>query len=635
MTFSKYSQYLQKLENTDSRLEMTSILEKMFKSASGKEIAILCYLSLGSLGPLFDNKEFNIAGKTMIKAIGRAYNIEETKITQMFKEVGDLGEVTYSIASANRNINNLSVTEIYQTLLKIANDKGAGSQERKLRQTATLLASQDRLSAKYLTRIILGTLRLGFSELTILDALSQLIAGDKSLRSDIEQAYNVHPDIGYIAQVVAGTWHSPALQVETGIPIKPQLCQRVNEPSEILERHKGSTIAEPKIDGTRVQLHLCKNSADSACRNSSQAIRSGVPGVDFTSNTIRATSASEESRTSSKIGFSTRGNPRSKNTNVTLFSESEDTFIAAFTRNLERVDYQFPDIIAKAKKLPAQSFVLDGEAIGINLKTGKFLPFQETITRKRKHGVEEAVKEVTLIYIVFDLLYLNGASLINKPFAERREQLLKLVKQHKVSRSTQAGDIVVGEARAVTKENELIKYFNEYTASGGEGLVCKDRNAEYRAGGRGYSWIKLKNLKDSDLSDTMDLLIMGVYKGRGKRAAFGAGAFLVGVLDVNNDVYKTVAKIGTGLSDEEWMKVSELGKKLPAKSKPVNYQVNDNLIPDVWVSPKVVVSVRADNITTSPLHSAGKALRFPRLMAWRTDKGPKDVTTLNELNSIS
>ncbi|MFH1896560.1 MAG: ATP-dependent DNA ligase [bacterium] len=565
MNFNLFCKYLEKLEETDSRLEMTTTLADLLRKASLGEIGSVCYLALGRLGPLFDNPQFNIASKMMIRAVSRSFEASEADVLGTFKKKGDLG--TTAACLRNPQLAKIvpmtqSISEVYHLLLDIANDGGTGSQERKLRKIVHLLSLADNLSVKYIVRIVLGTLRTGSSEVTLLDALSWMVKGDKSARVPIEQAFNVFPDIGYIATLIKkdGLTALSSVNLKVGVPIKAQLCQRLNRPAEIIKRHGGVTAAEPKLDGTRVQLHC------------------------------------------------------------------HTPFVKTFTRNLDETTHQFPEIIAEACRIKATSFILDGEAIGVDPKTGQLLSFQKTITRKRKHHVQEAALSVKLILIVFDILYLNGESLLSAPFIKRRQKLERLL--------TGGSSIVVGNQLQTGSAKELEQYFEEYTAGGGEGLVCKDLQSPYKAGGRGYSWIKFKNLNEDNLNDTIDCLVMGIYRGRGKRTKFGVGAFLAGVLDNAAGQYKTIAKIGTGLTDKEWEKLAKIGEKLQIKNKPRDYLVPKELTPDVWFSPKLVVSIRADNITKSPLHSAGKALRFPRLMAWREDKAPSDITTLNELTAI-
>lgn len=594
MTFYKFSKFMLQLEQTSSRNEMVEILSEIFKNTGSNEIGITSFLLMGKLGPKYmlpsnslisdkdTDSKFNMAEKMVVAAISLASGIDKASVTEDFKKKGDLGDTVFHLLEV-RNKSSNTVSDVYRSLYDIAGFSGTGSQSKKIRGLANLLRASDRLSAKYIVRIVLSTLRLGFSEQTLFDSFSFALVGDKSAKSKIESVYNLFPNIGVIAEILKrkGIEGLSDISLQLGVPLIPQLCQRENNASRILERHNGCTLAEPKLDGTRVQLHFDK---------------------DKLSENINANQS---------------------------FFETDNYFIRTFTRNLEENTYQYPEIKEAVTQLNLTSVIFDGEALGIDAKTGRFLPFQKTITRKRKYGVDQAAKEVSLVYVIFDILFLNGESLIHKSLLERRGILADTLKKSK------SGVLKLGEQHSFKKAQDLKKYFLKQISQGGEGLVCKDPLSKYTAGSRGFSWLKYKYEKESDLSDTLDCVIMGIYRGRGDRSEFGVGAFLVGVFDKNSDTIKSVAKIGTGLTDDEWRYLNKLSKKLAAKSKPVNYNVNPTLEPDVWLSPDTVVSVRADNITKSPLHSAGLALRFPRLMGWREDKSFKETTSLEELYSLA
>ena len=296
-----------------------------------------------------------------------------------------------------------------------------------------------------------------------------------------------------------------------------------------------------------------------------------------------------------------------------------------FSRNLESTTAMFPDLVEAAKKINVGSAILDGEAIGYNPKSNKFLPFQETIQRKRKHGVEDAVKNLPLKLFVFDILSLNGKSLINLPFSERRKILVTTI-------PTNIDDLKVSREEVVRNADRIRDLIKQFLAEGLEGAVIKKIDAPYKTGARGYHWVKYKKTTEEGVADTIDCLVMGVNKGKGKRAGFGIGAFLVGVRE--GEKFKTVSKIGTGLSDEQWRELQARSEKLVASNKPKEYEVDKNLEPDAWCKPSLVVEILADEITVSPIHTAGLALRFPRLIKFRDDKKPDEATTLKELRQF-
>lgn len=301
-----------------------------------------------------------------------------------------------------------------------------------------------------------------------------------------------------------------------------------------------------------------------------------------------------------------------------------------FSRNLENMTSMFPDLVEAVKKeVKAESCIFEGEAIAYNSVTEEFLPFQETTKRRRKHSVEEFARKLPLKLFAFDLLYLNGKDLTNLPYKERRKRLEQIIDKE--------GVLLVAEKKVLHSAEELTVMFEEQISSGLEGVMVKKLDSPYKAGARGYHWIKFKRIAAGELSDTIDCVLLGIYTGTGKRTAFGAGGLLVGVYDPEKDEFQTVSRIGTGLTDEEWRKVRQIADKIRVDRKPA--RVNAVTNPSFWVEPKEVLEVFADEITRSPVHTAGKvddepgyALRFPRLVSFRgADKKAEDATTVKEL----
>jgi DNA ligase-1 len=285
--------------------------------------------------------------------------------------------------------------------------------------------------------------------------------------------------------------------------------------------------------------------------------------------------------------------------------------------------------------LPCKSLICEGEAIAYNPNTGNFVPFQETVKRKRKHNIEETAQDLPLRVYLFDLLYLNGHLLLDKHLSTRRTELKSLIND------SQQSAIVLIEEVAITTAQELEAYFYKQLGDGLEGVVVKRPDTSYQPGKRNFNWIKLKRQESGELSDTLDCVILGYYFGEGKRASFGIGAFLVGLYNPAKDMYQTVAKIGTGLADAQWRQLRHDLDALAVAHKPVLVSCDPLLYPDVWVNPERVVMVRADEITRSPAHTAGKeaheygyALRFPRYMGDRPDKSAQESTTVAELKTL-
>ncbi len=572
MHFSIVADYFNRIDTTTSRLDITYLLAELLQQATAQEAEILCNLSLGQLHPPYIGTQFNIATKNMIKVIAALQNQTEDHVKDALKELGDLGLVVerggWQVA------HNPSVLDVYNRLDYIEKLHGTGSAEDKNRYLMELLAQCDPLSAKYIVRIVLGKLRLGFSDMTLVDALSWMQAGDKSLKGLLEHAYNICADIGLIAKTLKqeGIEGIKAMRVHIGIPIRPAAAERLPTAQAVIDK-LGHCVAQPKLDGFRLQIHV-DNVGDQP-----------------------------------KIWF--------------------------FSRNLIDMSYMFPDLTDAVSRLPVTNIICEGEAIVYDPNTKVFLPFQETVKRKRKHGIEQAVADFPLRVYLFDLLYLNGKSLMPETHMMRRKQLLSLMDQYHDD-AVQAID-----ERYMTTGKELLNYFQENISAGLEGLVVKRPDSVYTPGKRNFNWIKLKRQEEGHLEDTIDCVILGYYYGYGKRANFGIGAFLVGVYNKQNDRFETIAKVGTGLKDDDWRELKTLCDAIKVSEQPKNVVCAKELAPDIWIAPEKVCLIRADEITLSPIHTANKtqehlgfALRFPRFMGYRSDKSVKDATTIDEIKYL-
>jgi len=572
MKFRIVAKIFDQIEQVAARLEMTRLLADLFKQATAQEAEIIAHLSLGQLHPPYIGTQFNIAEKSAIKAVADHLGIDEKEVKKETKKHGDLGVV---VAQYEWPVDKkLTVQQVYTALCGIESVSGVGSQEEKLRLLKELLADQDPISAKYIVRIVIGKLRLGFSDMTILDAFSWMEVGDKSLRQIIEDAYNIRANIGMIASTLKekGIDAIKKMTIKVGTPILPAAAERLPTANAIIKKI-GVCVAQPKLDGFRLQVHLDKT--------------------------------------------------------------KKKTEIYFFSRNLLDMSYMFPDLFAALKDINVREVIFEGEAIGYDPNTGGFVPFQETVKRKRKHGIEEAKKELPLKLFLFDLLYLDGESYLNKSHKTRRAAIKQFLKGFMSDR------VFIIEEVAIKTAKDLETYFMSTVAEGLEGLVVKRPDAIYQPGKRNFNWIKLKRVEEGHLEDTIDCVILGYYAGKGKRALFGIGAFLVGVYNKKEDVFETVAKIGTGLTDEEWKELKKKCDAIKAEDKPKNIICPKALYPDAWTYPEIVCQILADEITVSPLHTAGKtkeqlgyALRFPRFMGYRSDKGPEEATTAKEISRL-
>ena len=591
MTFAILSSFFSQIENTSSRLAITQLLAQLFEQLSVDEITEAIYLLQGRVSPLYERVDFGVAEKMIIKSAVKALNLDPVFFKKTFQEKGDIGVAIQELKDEVQllEMKDISIMEVYNELLLIARSSGPGSQEEKISRLAALIRDLDQLSAKYVVRIPLGAMRLGFSDMTILDALSWMMRGDKSLRPEIEHAYHVRPDLGFIARGIKKDGISGIHTVgpELFTPIIMMRAERMSSGKEIIDKI-GECAVEPKYDGFRLQVHYQK--------------KNGKPLVKL------------------------------------------------YSRGLDDVTFMYPDIVEGIiKEVVADTIILEGEAIGYDINARSFLPFQETVQRKRKYGIDKKAKEIPLKLFAFELLYANSNHYLNEPYLQRRHALEQFIT---IKRDQEIDTILLSPEHIVQSPKELELLFDDSVTKGLEGIMAKKLTGIYQPGARGSNWIKFKRSYSAKIEDTIDCLVMGYDFGKGKRAEFGIGAFLVGVYDESEDRYLTLAKIGTGLTDEEWRELKKRADSAKTENMPALYDVDKMMAVDVWVKPQIVVEIKADEITRSPVHTAGRilkpsksgsafevetpgyALRFPRLERFREDKRAEEVTTLNEIRDL-
>lgn len=576
MKFKHVAEVFESVEQEPSRTKMTVMLADLFEKATPEEASIIAYLTLGSLNPPYIGTQFNYAEKSLIKVVAQLLDTTALTVKEAGNKLGDVGKVVEK-GNWDGGSDILSVIDVAKSLVEFLEISGTGSQEYRDQRILKLLRAVDPLSAKYIVRIVEGNLRMGFSDMTLLDAFSWMETGDKSIRKELEEAYNISADIGLIVKKLkeGGLASIKKMSITPGIPIRPSAAERMADAAAIVDK-LGTCLAQPKLDGFRLQVHI--------------------------DNT------------------------------------SKNHLIRFFSRNLIDMSEMFPDLVAALKDLDVQTLVAEGEAICVDVDTGSFLSFQETVKRKRKYDVEKFAQEFPLKLYLFDVLYLNGKSLLQESHTERRKILIdichnKALEKHQI--------IFPIEEQEVSNATELENYFEQNISMGLEGLVVKRPDALYQPGKRNFNWIKLKRQESGSLNDTLDCVILGYYFGAGKRASFGIGALLVGIYNAKKDCFQTVAKIGTGLTDVEWRDQKKACDAIKVEHKPGNVECAKELYPDVWVAPEIVCMIRADEITRSPLHQAGAtethsglALRFPRLMGYRPDKSAAQATTIDELERL-
>ncbi len=322
--------------------------------------------------------------------------------------------------------------------------------------------------------------------------------------------------------------------------------------------------------------------------------------------------------------------PKYDGLRVQIHKNKEEVRI--FSRNLESMTEMFPELVAAAAGLKVESVILDGEAIAYNAESEEYVPFQETTARRRKEGIQEMAARVPMRAFVFDIMFRDGSDLTQLPYQQRFEIAQKLLGESET--------LLTAPLTTTDSAEVLTSELLDNISRGLEGIVAKRLDSPYQAGARNFNWVKLKRNTSGQLNDTIDVVLLGFYRGKGKRAEFGTGALLAGVYDSDKDEFVTISKLGTGLSDQGWREMHQRLASLEVGEKPA--RVNSTMVPDAWLQPAIVVEVLADEITPSPRHTAGMtvdrpgfALRFPRIVSLRTeDKKPEDATTVREIREM-
>jgi len=583
MRFDDLTKYFERLEAARGRLEMYKLLGELFSQAGKDEIAEIAYLLEARLGPPFAAVNIGMGERMVAAAISAATKESEREVSKLYKKLGDLGLVARSLTPKNRR-GKLTVSEVYSSLLEIARTSGRGSVEKKIERLAGLIGAASPLSALYIARFVVGRMRLGVGAPTIIEAVARRRPDGKGARAVIERAYNLCSDLGLTLKTMRerGLEGLEKFKVRVGAPVRMMLAERLPNAEAIVKR-LGRCAVEAKLDGFRCQVHLRRGKVE------------------------------------------------------------------IFSRNLERTTSMFPDIAESvAASVRARSAIIEGEAVAINEATGEFHPFQITAQRKRKYKIEEMAREFPLVFVAFDLLYADGKDYINQEYRTRRAALEKLVKQSAPAAPARSAKTAKPDGRfrlverlaPVEDASELQEFFDQQIELGLEGIVAKRLDACYEAGARNFNWIKLKRVYRGELSDTIDVTVVGYLRGRGMRARLGIGALLTAVYDKKTDSFETVGKVGSGLSEKNWVRLRESLDEAAVPDKPA--RVESRLVPDTWVEPQYVMTVLADEITRSPVHTcardesgAGLSLRFPRVVGFiREDKSPEDATTVAEIKKM-
>ena len=566
MDFQKLVEVYEELEKISSGNLMREILSEFFKKVPKEDLGIVAYLTLGQIASEYESVVLGMAEKSVLKAVAAASGRDLLKVKDIMRKKGDVGLTAEENLKHKQQtlvpLRKLTVQELFDKLHKIAKTNGPGSQDSKTSILVSLLQRTSPLGAKYICRIALGTLRMGVGDMTVLDALAIAFTKDKKNKEILEKAYNLCPDIGLIAETLA----------KNGLKGLGKIDIQIGRPIKMM-------LAQ-RVDEW-------------------DNIKKKIPG---------------ELAVEGKYDGE-RVQAHKKN----------DGSVLLFSRRLDNITEQFPDLVEYLNQnINAKEFIAEAEIIAIN-EEGKHQPFQVLMQRRRKHDVQQYIKKIPIQAKMFDLLYLNGRSLINSSYQERYELLSKIVNKSK--------HVTLSDRTVNPKPDQLKDFFKKMLKEGYEGIMIKSLSGEYQAGTRGWNWIKWKKEYAKDLSDTFDLAIVGAFYGKGRRSGV-YGALLCAVYNEREDSFETLCKLGTGLTDAVLAELPVKLEKFKVEKKPARVNVKKEMEPDVWFTPAMVVEVLAAEITKSPFHTAELALRFPRFVKFREDKKAEQATTLTEIREI-
>ncbi|KAK3357145.1 hypothetical protein B0T25DRAFT_622043 [Lasiosphaeria hispida] len=623
------------VELTTKRLiimEHCSLFLRQVLRLTPEDLLSTVLLMINKLAPDYAGIELGIGESLIMKAIGESTGRSLAVIKQDQKEIGDLGLVAVKSRSTQPTMfkpKPLTIKGVHKGLMGIATVSGNGAQGRKVDGIKKLLSAADSATlgkvditkdkggpseAKYIVRFLEGKLRLGLAERTVLVSLAQaMVAHEASLKNkvlstaDIEKAESILKTVyselpSYDVIIPAMVEHGimnlrDHCKLRPGVPLKPMLAKPTKAITEVLDRFEGQTFTcEYKYDGERAQIHY-------VAKDTGEELSQSLPGA------------------TQEVG---RG------------------VASIFSRNSEDLSKKYPDILAKLHtwvKEDTQSFVLDCESVAWDVTEKKVLPFQQLMTRKKKDVKIEDVK-VKVCVFAFDLLYLNGEAVVEKSLRERRELLHK-------SFNPIEGEFSFATSMDGQDIDEIQTFLDESVKASCEGLMVKmldGTESGYEPSKRSRNWLKIKKDYLSGIGDSLDLVVLGAYYGKGKRTSV-YGAFLLACYSPTTDTYETVCNIGTGFSEAV---LEELHKDLSAividRPKPFYAHSSGNQHqPDVWFEPRYVWEVKTADLTLSPRYKAGSkenvdpsgekgiSLRFPRFIKVRDDKKADEATSSRQV----
>jgi len=574
LLYSRIVETYQKIDATTKRLEITKLLVDLLKETPSEIIDKVVYLTQGKLYPDYLGIEIGIAEKLAIKALAMVTGVKESRIADEYRRRGDLGDAA-------------------EALLEGKTQVGLRIERLTVEEVYTVLDRIAKSSGP-------GSVESKIRQLTSLISKS----------SPIEAKYATRTALGRLRLGVADMTLLDALAhaLADGKESRPRLEQAYNRSSDL------GFVAKALATG------------------GINAIKSFKVTVGRPIRPMLAERLSDPNEILEKMNG--RAAAEYKYDGLRIQAHLTERKVTLFSRRLENITDQFPDLHTLLKQgIVDDGLILEGEAVPVDSSTGELLPFQLVSQRRgRKYELEKTIQEIPVALFAFDLLYHNGVDYTQLEYPRRREALSKLIRRNE--------SLDLSHQIIVSKPEQLDDFMQQAVADGCEGLMIKSIGPDsiYKAGARGWGWIKYKREYKSEMQDTVDLAVVGAFAGRGRRGGT-YGALLLAAYDEKDDVFRTACKCGSGFKDEDLAKLPEMLEKYKINHR--HPRVDSKIVADTWFVPGLVLEVIGAEITLSPIHTCGMnsirpgsglAIRFPRFTGkYRTEKSPEDATTTKEI----
>ncbi|MBI5872447.1 ATP-dependent DNA ligase [archaeon] len=624
MGYLAFVSLFEEIEKTSKRLHKTWLISRFLASVPADEIKEIVYLLQGTVFPSASEKKVGVSGKILVKAIAQSIGEDSALVEALLAKRGDLGLVAADLIEKRKQKllfqRKLGVSFVCKTIRDIAEFEGEGTVQKKIMKIMELLGPASSLEAKYIVRIINEKMRGGVGTGTIRDALAWAffpkvvgiffrcencrlfnpnVHNCLNCNSEIENKFNKESEKDYAKALKPISQDEISFKQDIILPKSEHEARRIY--NLLIERVQNAY--DITADLGEVAEILAKKGAK------------GLDNIALVPGRAIKVMLYQKAK-DIKDGFEQVGKPAILEPKLDGFRMQIHRIgdrLTLFTRRLEDVTKQFPDVYLAAKEnIKSKNYIVDCEVVGIDPHTKKAVPFQNISQRiKRKYGIDEMAKELPVKAVVFDAMQINERNLINEQLNERRKRLASIIHnaKHKIELIEQ---VITGDLKKAEE------YYKGCLNEGHEGIMMKKASGIYKPGSRVGFGVKIK-----PVMETLDLVITGAEWGEGKRAKW-LSSFTVACRDEKTGKLLDIGQVGTGIKEK-----AELGTSFEELTKEI--EIIEEKGKEVIVKPKIVLEVGFQEIQKSPSYSSGFALRFPKLVRVRWDRGVGDISSLKEV----